>query len=198
MNNEVIVAGLATDSVSSKVSLDSTLSFEASAFSSNDVEIPTRYYKDYLKVLPVNVQTVFVYWELTQDCLQTYDVSLPLVLKIFDEENGNELLRVGVTSDVGSTYLNAYWSEKKVVAEIGYLEEGDFKPVLSSNHLTMPSNQLHVESSSKWLEKASKIENIIKASMEEDTPSSSATIKQIENIFYDARLNTLSSFALVK
>ncbi|MEY4504448.1 MAG: hypothetical protein RL154_742, partial [Pseudomonadota bacterium] len=196
---EVIKASLTKDSVSSRVSLDSILSVEANIKPQDNIEIPSRYYRNYLKVLPVNVQTVFVYWEVTSALLEEKSASLPLVIKLFDTNEPNELLRFGIYEEVGSTYLNAYWNEKKLTAEIGYVsEDGVFVPILSSGKLSMPSDKLHIAKEQTWMKKVENFEEIIRASISYDTPSSSSLTKQMQLAFYDARLNSLSSFSITQ
>ena len=197
MNEEVISAGLTEDSVSSKISLDYTLGVEASIQKCEDIEIPHRYFRNYLTVLPVNVRAIFVYWEVTDSLMKQNGVSFPLILKIYDESG--ELLRFGVFEDLGSTYANAYWNEKGIFAELGYLNENDeFISLISSNKLGMPSDRLHVSNSETWMSKQENFEEIIKASLERDMPTSSSITKQMQLALYDARLNTLSSFSILR
>lgn len=199
MNEEVIVAGLTDDNVSSRVSLDSILSVEAKQNHVEDIEIPSRYYRNCLKILPVNIQTIFVYWEVTDVLLKDLCVNFPLLLKIFDQNGANELLRIGIDSEIGSAYLNAYWSERKLVAQIGYIDNiGDFNAVLSSGELLMPSDQLHFSDSSTWLNKKEKFEEIVKSSIGQNMPSSSSIMSQLNLEAYDARVNSLSSLTLAK
>lgn len=201
MNEEIISAGLSEDSISSRVTLGSTLVAETAGSKQDDIAIPHRYWRNSLKILPVNVKTVFVYWEITSDLMASRDAAFPLILKISDESELSELMRFGVFEEIGSSYVNAYWNEKSLAAELGYLNEfGEFIPLLSSNKLVMPSDRLHITTGEgqTWMSKFESFEEIIKASMEQDMPTSSSIMRQMQLAFYDARLNSLSSFSITK
>jgi hypothetical protein len=84
MNEEIISAGLIEDAISSRASLGSTLTTEISHVAQDDIEIPTRYWRNSLKILPVNVNTVYVYWEITPDLMSSKEITFPLILKIYN------------------------------------------------------------------------------------------------------------------
>jgi len=98
-------------------------------------DIPERYMKEYLVLLPVNPDKIFAYWELEK------------------ERHGNGILRVyykrgkdyfDVDVDVRSFnwYIDVPYDGEEYFAELGIRERGRFFPILRSNVIRVPRKRI--------------------------------------------------------
>jgi len=179
-----IEANIEKDSFSSNVHGASVFAEEAKDYAGADYEIPDSYGIDTLKLMPVNVNTVYMYWEITDKLIQNYQfATFALRLLEIDGENEKEILGFYFKERVSGKYANAHMPSKRLVAIIGGIDSnGRFTELLRSNKITMPSDSLCTSSKETWMSKQSEWTELIKASVSHfsHAKSSISLIKEIE------------------
>ncbi|MCK9454185.1 MAG: DUF4912 domain-containing protein [Sulfurimonas sp.] len=98
-------------------------------------EPPKKYNKDKLVLLPINPNSSFVYWEVTDKRLEKFGIDLKnveLSFKLLDV-NHLEILEFSSNFAIGSYYLNHKNSHKAIYVKL-YLKVGErLEYILSSN-----------------------------------------------------------------
>jgi len=166
-----IEANLKDESFSSNTHPTLLFGEEAKDYSGMDYKIPSSYGIDILRLLPVNVNTVFVYWEITDKLLngRTFET---FALKLLEMRNGqeNEVLGFYFKDKVSSKYTNAHLPSKNLIATIGGMDSnGRFVELLRSNSVKMPNDSITTampndDNEEVWMSKQSEWMELIRAS----------------------------------
>ncbi len=179
-------ANLKDESFSSNTHPTMLFAEEAKDYSELDYKIPDNYGIDTLRLLPVNVNTVFVYWEITDKLLNGSSFET-FALKLFElnASGEKEVLGFYFKERVASEYANAHLPSKNLVAVIGGIDaNGRFVELLRSNKVKMPSDSVNIMSNDEevWMSKQSEWIELIKASTAHfsHAKSSITIIKEME------------------
>jgi hypothetical protein len=160
-----------------------------------EYEIPHRYHIDMMVFLPVNLETSFVYWEVTPGLLESHHVGLDrLRTKIFalDDEREEELVEFQVSTELGKFYLH-------FKAPMGfYNENGVFVVLLASNIFRMPNDRIEFSEDELWMDMDENTREIIRSSLQKESggPSSRGIFE--EKIIELTKLRGFSSSDLIK
>lgn len=149
--------------------------------------IPERYYINTLVLLPVNPDTLFLYWEVCDDFVFSkysgeYD---GFMVKIMEKHQGGirEEMSFKVYEQSGRYYVNKHLPSRTVFASIGIVDSmGRFIELMSSNRVKTPSDTTSI-GEEVWMEKSGEWSEIIRASLssEYDHLSSIALVKEYES-----------------
>jgi hypothetical protein len=177
---------------------------EAKGFAGEDeFKIPSRYEASYLRLLPVNVNTVFVYWEITDFLISTVANEFDtFALKLLDGEK-KEIVSFYFKDRLSSRYINAYIPSKNIVAVIGVIDlNGTFHEILRSNSVLMPSDVMLESLEESWMSKKSEWMELIRASVSHfsHAKSSISIVKEMEFLkkYGQRSVSGMSSSELVK
>ncbi len=110
----------------------------------SNYEIPEGYNIDTIVLMPVNMDTSFVYWEVTGNLLsgnkkKLESGSAKLMVKVYEDEGLNEICSFEVMDRIGKSYVNYQPSFKPLVAEIGVVNGKGFACLLKSRTVSSPS-----------------------------------------------------------
>ncbi|MDQ1339571.1 MAG: hypothetical protein QG567_723, partial [Campylobacterota bacterium] len=146
------------DGFSSLVHAQELIAQEASRFHLEDeFVIPFRYGVDVIKILPVNLDTVFAYWEITNNLLKDNKVSIEnIIAKIFilEKNSENEICEFFIKDEVGSLYLKVSAPMQKVIAKVGFYDKnGVFIVLLASSTIVLPNNKIEQTDDEIWMSK---------------------------------------------
>lgn len=176
-----------------------------------DFPIPTRYGRDVLTVMASNVQTLFIYWELTASLLQNFSSLIDknsdeYRIRVYEEGNGHankQLADFAIRGDFGDYYLNIHLPRKKVFCSIGFVDEdGKFIEFLRSKTISMPSDMLTLDGSEVWMRKKEDWMQILRSSMHPMAlpESSLSLVREMEFLrkFQVVAMQAASSLEFVK
>ncbi len=108
--------------------------------SQSEYEIPSRYFTDTLTLLPINPQNSYLYWEVTDETLEKFGISLldvHLIISIFDENN-NEISSFSTQLSVGDYYLKHETKSKSLIAKLYFkVDENSFVTLQASNTIKL-------------------------------------------------------------
>ncbi|MFA6188389.1 MAG: DUF4912 domain-containing protein [Sulfuricurvum sp.] len=118
-----------------------------------EYEIPYRYTIDTLVLMPVNLETTFVYWEITQELFSKYHTtSNHLKTKIFALNEERELAEFPVSTELGTYYLHIEAAIKQVQARMGFYDsDNKFVVILTSNIFSMPNDRIEFSDDEIWM-----------------------------------------------
>jgi hypothetical protein len=102
-----------------------------------DHQIPGGYNIDTIVIMPVNTDTSFVYWEVTDRLLngsrkKLKNGSAQLMVKVFEADCLKEVCSFEVRERIGKNYINYQPSFKTLIAEIGVSNGSGFVALLRS------------------------------------------------------------------
>ncbi len=160
----------------------------ASKYSISDAyEIPHAYNIDKIVIMPVNDETSFIYWELTdrllKSKLQELNVgSANLVIKIFEIEQNcrKEIYSFKIKEQIGKHYIKCHTSFKPLVADAGILKEGEFIVLLKSKTIPTPSYEAKEIEDVIWMKKTKYMYKIIRLPGSEITNDITHIAKETE------------------
>jgi hypothetical protein len=170
-------------SISSGEHAISSFASEVADIVQGDYEIPSFYNIDTLKCLSVNVNTVYVYWEVTEALLESKGVlGSALLVKLCDEEAGDELMNFFITERLSCRFVNIHLPNRTIHAKIGALIDGVFVEFLRSNSFFTPTDEITMGTDELWMSKSKDFEEILKASISSDLShlSSFGIVKELE------------------
>jgi hypothetical protein len=170
-------------SVSSSEHAISSFASEVTDVAQGEYGTPSFYNVDTLKVLSVNVNTVYVYWEITEALLASNGITgSALLVKLCDEEVDDELMNFFITERLSCRFVNIHLPNRKIYAKIGALINGTFVELLRSNSFFTPRDEITMASDELWMSKTKDFEEILKASTSVDLGhlSSFGIIKELE------------------
>ena len=117
-----------------------------------EFEIPERYNKDTLRIILVNTEKYFVYWEVSDKTLENKKIDLnneKLYFKIFDI-NGDELYSFDSSFALGDYYINSKFENMDILVKVGVMDNGSFKELFSSNTIHTFSSKLNFPSQDQY------------------------------------------------
>ncbi|RXJ65873.1 hypothetical protein CRV08_14100 [Halarcobacter ebronensis] len=154
-----------------------------------EYEIPTRYNKDTLRIILVNTEKYFVYWEVSDKTLAEKGIDLnkeKLYFKL-DDINGNELYSFESSLALGDYYVNSEFENKDIFVKAGVIKNGEFIELISSNVIHTFSSKINFPSQEKYeelLKKGYSWTEIIRTTIEHfDMGTSSAKyVQELERL----------------
>jgi hypothetical protein len=107
--------------------------------------VPAGYNIDTVVIMPVNVHTSFVYWEVTGSLLngsgkKLKNRSARLMLKVYEADSRKELCSFEVREMIGCRYVNYRPSLLPLAAEIGVMSGRGYKGLIRSGAVTKSSD----------------------------------------------------------
>lgn len=168
----------------------------------HEYEIPHRYFMDMLVLMPVNLDTVFLYWEVTPALLDGYHIDLDrLRTKVyrFAENREEEMNEFQVCTELGKYYLHFKAAMRQVQARMGfYNEKGEFVVILHSNVFVMPNDHIEFSDDEVWMSIDKSTREIIRASLQKESGSFSSRGLFEEKILELSKLSVRSSAELIQ
>lgn len=201
-----IEANIKDESFSSNTHPTLLFGEEAKDYSGVDYKIPSSYGIDTLRLMPVNVNTVFMYWEITDRLVGGRDFNT-FAVKLYEinESGEKEVLGFYFKERVASKYVNAYMPSKNLVAVVGGMDErGIFIELIRSNVVKMPSDIVNIMENDEetWMSKKSEWVELIRASISHfsHAKSSVALVKEMDFLrkFSEKAAFGMSSFEIIK
>jgi len=157
---------------------------ELPAHIDEEYEIPGSYGVDTLKCLGVNVNTVYIYWEVTDFMLGQFNAkNQALVVKLISSDDSDaELMNFFITDMVSSRFVSIHLANKNIHASLGIIRDGIFIEMLRSNSFFTPTDTVTLSQDELWMSKTEAFEQIIKASSPSafNQSSSFGIIKELE------------------
>ncbi|XOB61941.1 DUF4912 domain-containing protein [Campylobacterota bacterium DY0563] len=154
-----------------------------------EFEIPSRYNKDTLRIILVNTEKYFVYWEVSDKTLDNEKINLDnekLYFKI-DDINGNELYSFDSSFALGDYYINSKFEDMDILVRVGVMENGSFKELFSSNVIHTFLSKINFPSQDEYealLSKGYSWSEIIRTTVEhfDSAGSSSKYVEELERL----------------
>lgn len=144
-------------------------SLENKYLKSNVYEVPHAYNTDKIVIMPVNADTSFIYWELTDrllnNKLRELNVdSANLIIKIYEagQDCRKEIYSFKIKEKIGKRYIKCHISFKPLAASAGILRGGEFVVLLKSKTISNPSSENTETEGEIWMKKTKGIHKIIK------------------------------------
>lgn len=175
---------------------------EIRQISGEEYSIPCCYGRESLVFLPVNRDTSFAYWEITEALAEAKGaLGRTLLGKVYDLSAGEaELCTFSVSDYVGNMYVHFRVDMHPVQVRIGYMDEqGSFVLLLSSNVFVTPGTEVVFSDEEVWMSVDGETREIIRASLgvEGHGEYSSRTLME-ERMLEMARKRIYSSHILPK
>ena len=154
-----------------------------------EYEIPARYNKDTLRIVLVNTEKYFVYWEVSDKTLEEKGIDLTnekIYFKV-DDLDGNELYSFESSFALGDYYINKKFENIDILVKAGVVKYGEFIELLSSNVVHTFSSKVNFPSPEEYeelLKKGYSWTEIIRTTMEHfDKGTSSAKyVEELERL----------------
>jgi hypothetical protein len=153
-----------------------------------EYKIPDRYNKDTLRILMVNTEKYFVYWEVSDQTLAKNNIDLgkdKLYFKVFNTDN-QELYSFESSFALGKYYVKRPFENMNVYVKVGLTKEDDFIELITSNTVHTFSSQVNLPSSEDevWIRKKMGWTEVIRSTIEysEQGVSSAKYIEEMEKI----------------
>jgi hypothetical protein len=120
--------------------------------------IPHGYNEDTIVMMPINSDTGFIYWEITERLLKrklkkSHIGSTKLIIRVFEEDSRKEVYSFDISDRVGKRYMKYRGSLRPLIAEMGILKGSTFTGLLRSNPVTMPSSAGKTADDEIWMRK---------------------------------------------
>ncbi len=153
-----------------------------------EYEIPDRYNKDTLRILMVNTQKYFVYWEVSDETLAKNNIDLgkdKLYFKVYDSNN-QELYSFESSFALGKYYVKRPFENMNVYVKVGLTKEDDFVELITSNTIHTFSSQINLPSSEDevWIRKKMGWTEVIRSTIEHshEGVSSAKYVEEMEKV----------------
>lgn len=167
-----------------------------------EYEIPPRYFMDMLVFLPVNLETSFVYWEVTRKLLSEYNTTADnLKIKVFsrDGKEERELVEFSVNTELGKYYLHVKAPMTQMQARMGFTNEnGEFIVILASNRFGTPNDRIEFCEDELWMSVDENTREILQASLQKNVGNISSLELLKEKNMHLTTLRGFSSGDLIK
>ncbi len=162
----------------------------------DEYELPDSYGVDTLRCMSVNINTVYVYWEITQALLERYlATDSELLLKLMADDSVSELMNFHIAELVSSRFINIHIPNRKIQAVIGVERDGGFVEMMRSNIFSTPSDDVTLSTDEFWMSRSEHLEHIIKASIASGASLSSIDIVRELEYLRKQNKNIKSSLA---
>lgn len=176
--------------------------FEAMETHTDKFSIPKSYGINTLKLMGVNPNKLFCYWELTTAFLETTEANRDTLYLLLKENDEVALKKIKLESLVGSYYFEEVAAKTPFFCEVLYYDErGGIISLLRSNLIKTPSDRISTEDeeSRGWMKKEEGWTEIIRSSMPLFSISkSSKSLVEEMALLRKWELHTLSSFENIK
>jgi len=153
-----------------------------------EYKIPDRYNKDTLRILMVNTQKYFVYWEVSDETLTKNNIDLgkdKLYFKIYDTNN-QELYSFESSFALGKYYVKRPFENMNVYVKVGLTKEDDFVELITSNTVHTFSSKINLPSSEDevWIRKKMGWTEVIRSTIEHshEGVSSAKYVEEMEKV----------------
>jgi len=147
--------------------------------------IPAKYNDETLVIMPRDPACIFAYWEISRR-IHGY-----LVLRVYEMNKSGDkyYFDTDVEGSINNWYVKVPHPGKKYRAEIGYMSNGIFTLILSSNIIDIPSSSISDEADENWMIVKEDLRGIIKES---------GLDKQSRSSLRQARSDTRILFEILK
>ncbi len=174
--------------------------------SPGDFPIPEKYYKSKVVLLPVNVKRFYVYWELTDQLLDSLELKTKDIVFHIIDQNSNILFEFTSEYAIGEYFINKEFESFSVQAIAGYYnDEGKFIDILKpSNKINIFDKKIKIEKDQKdvWIKKEKGFTEVIRASLQHFTigMSSASYVEEIERLkqYEQEMIHSMSSKDIVE
>lgn len=172
----------------------------------SEYEIPTNYNKDTLRVLLVNTEKYFVYWEVSDKTLVENNIDLnvdKLHFKINDVD-GNELYSFDSSFALGDYYVKSKFENMDIYVRAGVIQNGAFIELISSNTIHTFSSKINLPSyeDEVWFSKKLGWTEVLRSTIEHSDQgvSSAKYVQELERLkhFTHEEEGRFSSSSIVK
>lgn len=169
-----------------------------------DFEIPLKYNKNRLVLLPVNTTKYYFYWEFTSEFFNYNNKKLDsIVLRVMNEDL-NEVLSFETSEELGEYFFTKNINDKNIFVEVGFYLEKEFIALLTTKTIKPFSKNITYTTleNEVWMEKQKGFSEIIKSSLDPNIIglSSSEYAKEVRRIeeFIKTNIDSYSSKDLIK
>ncbi len=149
-----------------------TMACETTKEKSN-VTIPDSYNKNYLRLLPVNTSTYYIYWEISDSLLHNHNLNLQKesLLFIVEDLKQNSLYQFTSNFGLGEFFMNHLFEDNDIYIKMGFIRDNKFIELLRSNVIHTFSTQLHYPAlhNEVWIKKEKGWTEIIRSTMQHFT-----------------------------
>lgn len=153
-----------------------------------EYKIPDRYNKDTLRILMVNTQKYFVYWEVSDETLAKNNIDLgkdKLYFKVYNS-NDQELYSFESLFALGKYYVKRPFENMNVYVKVGLTKEDNFVEIITSNTVHTFSSKINLPSSEDevWIRKKMGWTEVIRSTIEHSHQgvSSAKYVEEMEKI----------------
>ncbi len=122
--------------------------------------IPAKYNDETLVIMPRDPSCIFAYWEISRKIFG------PLVLRVYELAKSSDkyYFDTDVNGLINNWYVKVPHPGRKYRSEIGYMNNGTFMRVLSSNVVDIPNSSISDEADENWMIVKEDLREIIKDS----------------------------------
>ena len=164
-------------------------------------EMPGGYDINTIMIMPVNVDTSFIYWEITDGLLESKLRELnrgpvDLMIKVFEPDHGKEIYSFKIKDRIGKRYINCHTSLKPLTAEAGILKDGKFTVLLQSKNFPSPSLETPGTGNEIWMKKTKNVCEIVNAGRKETPVAGEPALLKYYEDAVSSHENPLSGRAL--
>lgn len=155
--------------------------FEKSKYYEEKVEIkeqnqinklPERYNTDKLIFLPIDPYRGFLYWELSDALIKKYGFNnehFDKILRVYElekykKDDLSDYIEIHVNKDANNWYLNFKSPDKHYIAELGFIKDGKYIKLLTSNEVYAPRDNVSNQLDELWMLKDDKYKLLLEAS----------------------------------
>ena len=148
------------------------------------------YNEDTIVIMPVNMGTSFIYWEVTEKLLNggrkgLRNGSSQLMLKVFETGRRTEIYSFPLKDRIGKHYVRYRESFNPLVAEIGMLRGKRFTGLLRSSPMSMHSPVENAGNDKTWMRKIRNARKFVSMAYRKSGQKSSGLHSLIMH-YYDA------------
>ncbi len=171
-----------------------------------EYEIPTSYNKDTLRLLMVNTEKYFVYWEVSEETIKnnSIDVNKEKFSFIVVDNSGNELYSFESSFALGDYYIKSKFENMDISVKAGVIKDGKFVELMNSNVVHTFSSEVNYpsEEDEVWIRKRMGWTEVVRTTIEHanDGVSSAKYVEELERIKHiieeDEEQNKFSSSSM--
>ena len=171
-----------------------------------EYEIPSRYNKDTLRILMVNTEKYFVYWEVSDKTIEEKNLDLQkdkLYFKIYDAD-GNIVYSFESSFALGDYYVKKVFENQEIYVKLSTSKDEEEIELLTSNTIHTFSSKVNLPSNEDevWVRKKMGWTEVIRTTMEHHGQgiSSAKYVEELERIkhFTQEDEQKVSSSTLIK
>jgi hypothetical protein len=129
--------------------------------SNESKELPQNYESEKLKIMPVNPNWVYVYWNISEKSRKKLkklsknsNITIRVIKKSAEkEEKEKKVIETDLKLDQnGNTYFHLPQDNSAYVAFLGVKDKkGEFTPLIESNEITTPSSSIKSSDKEEWI-----------------------------------------------